>query len=170
MVGHGHQALFDMHQSPVQRAFLPGAPRLLQKLLGLQFRLQLLFFLRPPGSGGVELSVDVLAQRQQFGMVGRELQSLLDQGATVLQRVGLQTLAGLGEQPVGFGSPLGGGVNGGRWGGWSDDDGGNRAALVPARTSRNNHHSPAPGPTAPPVPRLANQTGVLAGPAERGEP
>ena len=97
MVGHGHQALLNMHQSPVQRAFLPGAPRLLQKLLGLQFRLQPLFFLRLPGSGSVDLSVDVLAQRQQLGMVGREWQSLLNQGATVLQRAGLQPLAGLGD-------------------------------------------------------------------------
>ena len=39
MVGHGLQALFNVRQAGIQRPFLPGALRLLQKLFSLQFRL-----------------------------------------------------------------------------------------------------------------------------------
>ena len=82
-----------------------------------------MFFLRSLNPGGIELPVDLVAQRQQFSVVGHPLQSLLDQGATVFQRAGLLLLTGLGEQLVGFRTPLGGGIHLGGSDGRSEDDG-----------------------------------------------
>ena len=61
MVGHGLQALLDVHQAHVQRAFLASLLGPFQKLLGLQHGLPLLF----PGLPGpfflADLAVDPLA-------------------------------------------------------------------------------------------------------------
>lgn len=94
MAGHGPQALFDLRQTLLQRAFLPGALGLFQKLLGPQFGLQPLFLLSPLNPGSLKLPVDLLAQGRQIGMIGRESRSLLDQGAAVFQRAFPLALAG----------------------------------------------------------------------------
>ena len=107
VVGHGLQALFDVDQAHVERAFLPGALGLFQELFGLQLGLSGLVLVG-------DLAVHLVAQRQQDGMVGHELQPLLDAGQAVRQSARLLVPDRLRQQLVGLGLALGGQVDGGR--------------------------------------------------------
>ncbi len=108
VVGHGLQALFDVDQAHVERAFLPGALGLFQELFGLQLGLSGLVLVG-------DLAVHLVAQRQQDGMVGHELQPLLDAGQAVRQSARLLVSDRLRQQLVGLGLALGGQVDGGRF-------------------------------------------------------